>query len=307
MEQGTSYYLKFVQKYPDVKKLAAEKEDAVLKLWQGLGYYSRARNLHHAAKDIVKRFKGKFPSQYEDIRSLKGIGEYTAAAISSFAFNQKFAVVDGNVFRVLSRYLGIKTLVNSSKAKKEFYEAAMELMAENSPHDFNQAIMEFGALHCKPQNPKCENCPLNSSCFAYSNKKVSAFPVKEKKIKIRNRYFNYLIIERKNKIHLRRRTGNDIWKNMYDFPMIETSKRISTEKLFLHEDWKKYFSKDKIRILSESKMIKHQLSHQTIYAKFFKINTSTLPAIEGAKAISKNVIHKFAVPKLIENYLRGSD
>ncbi len=303
VDQGLDYYNRFILKYPGIKKLASADEDEVLKLWQGLGYYSRARNLHHTAKDIVKRFKGKFPSEHKDILSLKGVGDYTAAAIASFAFKKKYAVVDGNVFRVLGRYLGINTPINSTSAKKEFYDAAMELMANHSPHDFNQAIMEFGALQCRPANPSCRNCPLNGSCFAFSKNKVDLLPVKRKKIMVRDRYFNYLCIHQGGNIYLRKRTGNDIWKNLHDFPLIETGKRISTGKLLQMEEWKKHFSKNKFHLFSESKTIKHQLTHQTIHAKFLEISVSPAISIFGSKPVKKNDLHKFAVPRLIENYL----
>lgn len=307
VDQGMYYYEQFVLKYPKVKNLAAADEDDILKLWQGLGYYSRARNLHHAAKDVMSRFKGKFPVVYDDIRSLKGIGDYTASAIASFAYHQKYAVVDGNVFRVLSRYLGISTPVNSVAAKKEFNDAAFLLMGKHSPHDFNQAIMEFGALQCKPANPSCGSCPLNGSCFAFAKNKVGLLPVKGKKIVIRKRYFNYLCIHHGESIELRKRTGKDIWKNLHDFPMIETGKRISTEKLLQMEEWKKHFSKNKVQLFSESKTIKHQLTHQTIFAKFFGIRVSSALSFNGSKSVKKKNLNKFAVPRLIENYLNSAD
>jgi A/G-specific adenine glycosylase len=307
VDQGLGYYHKFVKQYPTVQKLSSAHEDDVLKLWQGLGYYSRARNLHHAAKDVVKRFNGKFPSTYNDILSLKGVGEYTAAAIASFSFNQKYAVVDGNVFRVLARYLGISIPVNSSSARKIFYDAAMELMTDMPPHDFNQAIMEFGALQCKSVSPDCSQCPLQNSCFAYSQKKVDALPVKEKKITVRKRYFNYLFIRKGNHIYMRKRTGKDIWKNMYDFPLIETSKKISREKIIQHTDWKKIFSGKKYSLSLTSDIIKHQLTHQTIFARFFVISTTADIKHEGIRRMNKVDIHKLAVPRLIENFLKSGD
>lgn len=307
VDQGMAYYKRFVAKYPKVKNLAAADEDDILKLWQGLGYYSRARNLHHAAKDVMSRFKGKFPVDYDDIRSLKGIGDYTASAIASFAYHEKYAVVDGNVFRVLSRYLGISTPVNSVSAKKEFTEAALLLMGNHSPHDFNQAIMEFGAMQCKPASPSCGSCPLNNSCFAFSKNKVGSLPVKGKKIVVRKRYFNYLCIHHGENIELRKRTEKDIWKNLYDFPMIETGKKISTEKLLQMEEWKKFFSKNKAHLFSESKTIKHQLTHQTIFAKFFGIRVSSALSLDGSKPVKKKNLNKFAVPKLIENYLNSDN
>ena len=306
VDQGLSYYHKFVKQYPTVQKLASAREHDVLKLWQGLGYYSRARNLHHAAKDIMSRFNGKFPSGYNDILSLKGVGEYTAAAISSFSFNQKYAVVDGNVFRVLARYLGISTPVNTSSARKNFYDAAMQLMGDLSPGDFNQAIMEFGALQCKPVSPDCNQCPLQNSCFAFSKNKVRLLPAKNKKVLIRKRYFNYLFIRKGRQVYMRRRTGNDIWKNMYDFPLIETTKNISPKKILQHEQWKKYFDGTKYNLSSTSSLIKHQLTHQTIFARFFVIDTGTEVRLAGIRRLNKTGIQKLAVPRLIENFLKSS-
>ncbi|CAN5605910.1 A/G-specific adenine glycosylase [soil metagenome] len=305
VDQGLDYYKRFISRYPTVKKLAAAHEDDVLKLWQGLGYYSRARNLHFASKDIVKRFKGKFPVEYEDILSLKGIGSYTAAAIASFAFKKKYAVVDGNVFRVLSRYLGIKTPVNSPSAKKEFYEASMQLMDDHASYDFNQAIMEFGALQCKPQNPLCASCPLAGPCYAFAKKNVHLLPVKGRKIKVRTRYFHYLYIHKGKNIYVRKRTGNDIWKNMYDFPLIETQKKITTDKLMQLAEWKNHFFKKNFLLLSESKTIKHQLTHQTIFARFFEIRTSSAIKTKGIQSIHHDNLSQLAIPRLIENYLKG--
>lgn len=303
VDQGLGYYKKFVKQYPTVKKLARANEHDILKLWQGLGYYSRARNLHHAAKEIVSRFNGKFPSTYEDILSLKGVGEYTAAAIASFSFNKKYAVVDGNVYRVIARYLGIPLAINAAASRKVFYEAAMQLMENLSPGDFNQAIMEFGALQCKPQNPDCLKCPLQNSCFAYSNKKTNLLPVKEKKNTVRNRFFNYLIIRNGRQVYMRRRTGNDIWKNMYDFPLIETNRKISHANLLQHDELKKYFGRTKYSFSSASPFMKHQLSHQTIFARFFVIDTAMEIKTTGIRRMNKISIKKIAVPRLIEKYL----
>ena len=307
VDQGLSYYQKFVKQYPTVHKLASAREHDVLKLWQGLGYYSRARNLHHAAKDVVNRFNGKFPSVYDDILSLKGVGEYTAAAIASFSFNQIYAVVDGNVFRVLSRYLGISEAVNGSSARRIFYDAAMQLMGNLPSHDFNQAIMEFGALQCKPLSPDCNQCPLQNSCFAFANNKVNMLPVKEKKAGVRSRYFNYLFIRKGGHVYMRRRTGNDIWKNMYDFPLIETTKKISPKKILQHEEWKKYFNGKTCHISSTSNIIKHQLTHQTIFARFFVIDTTMELKQAGIRRLNKKNIQRLAVPRLIENFLKSSE
>lgn len=306
VDQGLSYYLKFVKHYPTVKNLAQASEHEILKMWQGLGYYSRARNLHHAAKEIVSRFKGIFPTEYNDILSLKGVGTYTAAAIASFSYNKKYAVVDGNVYRVLSRFLGIELAVNAASSRKVFYEAAMQLMGDLPPAEFNQAMMEFGAIQCKPQSPDCSKCPLQNSCFAFSRGKVNSLPVKEKKLIVRKRYFNYLFIRNGNNIYMRKRTGNDIWKNMYDFPLIETPKRISEENLLQHGDLKKYLGKKKYSFSAASPIIKHQLTHQTIFARFFVIDTSTEIRMNDIQSLNRKAIQKLAVPRLIEKYLETS-
>lgn len=193
VEQGLSYYLKFIEKYPSIKDLANAPQDEVLKLWQGLGYYSRARNLHYTSKVITDKYKGEFPATYKEILDLKGIGEYTAAAISSFSFNLPYPVIDGNVYRVLSRVFDIDTPIDSTLGKKEFKELAYELINKNNPSEYNQAIMEFGALYCKPQSPDCENCIFTSTCLAFKTKKINELPVKSKKLKQKNRYFNYLV------------------------------------------------------------------------------------------------------------------
>jgi A/G-specific adenine glycosylase len=259
-----------------------------MRTWQGLGYYSRARNLHHTAKLISKEFKGKFPCEYEAIKELKGIGEYTAAAIASFAFNKPHAVVDGNVFRVLSRYLGIRTPIDSTEGKKVFTEKANLLLDKKDPGTFNQAIMEFGALQCVPQNPDCGKCPLKKSCKALAKDEVEMLPVKAQKTKVRTRYFNYFVIRKNGKTLIRKRTANDIWKDLYDFPMQETKRATgrSTEKSF-----------------------KHVLSHQIIHARFFELSSSRSllkkdVETEGGNFmyVSDNQLNKYAFPRLIQRY-----
>ena len=307
VEQGLAYYHRFLKKYPDIRKLASAKEDDVLKLWQGLGYYSRARNIHHTAKEVVKKYGGKFPEDYDAILSLKGIGEYTGAAILSFAFKKKFPVVDGNVFRLLSRYFGIETPIDTSSAKKEFYELAGQLMANHAPDVFNQAIMEFGARQCKPANPDCFSCPLQPTCFAFAKNKIKELPVKNQKSKVRNRYFNYLVIHQNGSLYLNKRAHNDIWKNLYDFPLIETSKKATERKLIASLEWKKLFGKSKITVTSVSPEHKHVLSHQIIYAKFYELKLpgkKKIPIKNNFLLVSKNSLEKYTVPKLIENYLK---
>jgi A/G-specific adenine glycosylase len=228
--QGLPYYLDFISTFPTVFDLAKAPEEKVLKHWQGLGYYSRARNLHYTAKYVANELKGEFPNNYKDLLKLKGIGEYTAAAIASFSHNEAVPVVDGNVFRVLSRYFDIETDISLATAKKEFSELALELMPKNDPATFNQAIMEFGALQCVPKSPDCKNCIFNSSCAALQKKKVQYLPVKLKKVKISYRFFNYIVFE-DDKLNtlIQKRDQKGIWQNLYEFPLIETETELNLD------------------------------------------------------------------------------
>jgi len=296
VHQGLSYYITFTKEFPTVFDLAKASESKVLKLWQGLGYYSRARNLHYSAKYIANELDGKFPSTYEEIKKLKGVGDYTASAISSICFDESQAVVDGNVYRVLSRYFGIKTPINSSAGIKEFKELAQTLIDPKQPGSYNQAIMDFGALHCKPQNPLCETCPLNDSCIALAKKTIKQLPVKEQKIKIRKRYFNYLVfISDDNKTMLSERKGKGIWQGLYEFPLIETEKGISKEELSLQIS-----EKENIVLFNENEVV-HKLSHQHLYTKFWIVKKDVL----HENQISWNSIKKYPVPILIANFLEN--
>lgn len=306
VDQGMSYYLKFAKEFPTVKHLAKAENEKVMKLWQGLGYYSRARNLHTTAKIITDEYKGKFPDQYDDILLLKGVGEYTAAAIASFAFDKPHAVVDGNVYRVLSRVFGIETPIDSSIGKKEFYSLANELMDKKNPATHNQAIMELGAIQCKPASPDCSICPLNTMCFAYSKKRISELPVKEKKTKVRNRYFNYIVLNHKTSTAINKRTEKDIWTNLYDFPLIETNEELNEETFLRSKEWKNFITTSKYTVKSVSASYKHILSHQKIYARFWEIDCKDSFEKLLSKTcitINKHDIHKYAVPRLIENYI----
>lgn len=220
-EQGLPYYLKFVERYPTVRHLAEASEDEVMKLWEGLGYYSRARNLHHTAKLIAKDLNGHFPDTYAGIRALKGVGDYTAAAIASFAFNLPHAVLDGNVFRVLARYFGIETPTGTTGGKKEFAALARELLDPGRPADFNQALMDFGATHCTPQQPKCPACPFHLHCAAFQQNKVAELPVRSKAPVKKDRYFVYLVVRHKGDTFVRKRNAKDIWRNLWEFPLLE--------------------------------------------------------------------------------------
>jgi A/G-specific adenine glycosylase len=305
VEQGTPYYKAFLKNYPTVTHLAKAPIDDVLKLWQGLGYYSRARNLHKAAQTIFSERAGKFPEVYEDIRSLKGVGEYTAAAIASFAYNKPYAVVDGNVFRVLSRVFGITTPIDSTTGKKEFRELAAALLDQQDPATYNQAIMEFGARYCKPNNPDCEGCIFTHSCIAREKKIVDKLPVKAKKLKVRNRYFQYLVIRYKNSTWLKKRTGKDIWEGLFDFPLIESEKSLTETELKKDPAWKKDIGKLEPRIKSASGEYKHLLSHQQIFATFWELTVGKKPEIQGWTEIEIGKIYTYAVPRLVDRFLES--
>jgi A/G-specific adenine glycosylase len=303
VNQGLDYYYRFIERFPEVQSLAAATEDEVLKYWQGLGYYSRARNLHKAAQQVVSRFGGKFPDQYADVLSLSGVGDYTAAAICSFAYNLPFAVVDGNVFRVLSRLFGIDTPIDSGQGKKDFKLLAEELLDKKHPGQNNQAIMEFGALQCTPVSPACESCPLSTHCIALASGNVSTLPVKTQKVKTRARYFNYLFIKHKNNTYLQKRTGNDVWKNLYEFPLIEADRLLEEYEIFQHS----YFTnitagintEISIRLLSAP--LKHVLTHQQIYAQCFivEINEES-KFLEQFEKTEIEHIGDYAVSRLME-------
>ena len=300
--QGLSYYLKFTEAFPTVFDLAKAEESTVLKMWQGLGYYSRARNLHFTAKYIANELNGEFPSSYKEIIKLKGIGDYTASAIASFAFNEPTAVVDGNVYRVLSRYYGIKTAINSFTGIKEFKNLAQTLIDKKQPADYNQAIMEFGAIHCKPKKPLCMSCPLSESCVGLQKSQIDVLPVKEKKIKVRNRYFNFLVIKTNDdKTILSERKGKGIWQGLYQFPLIESDKIISKDQLIESENFINLFPEETTISLYNEKEIVHKLSHQHLHTQFWIVETANL-----SKAKIKWVdIHKYPVPVLIAKFLEA--
>ena len=298
--QGLPYFLTFIKEFPTVLHLAQADEEQVLKLWQGLGYYSRARNMHKTAQIIAFELNGNFPNNYKDLLKLKGIGEYTAAAIASFAFNEVVPVVDGNVFRVLSRYLDIETDIASALAKKEFSALAKELMPENNPALFNQAIMEFGALQCVPKNPDCNNCIFNNSCAALQKKKVGELPVKLKKTKVTNRYFNYIVfLDNSNNTIINKRTEKGIWHNLYEFPVIEAEEELDFESISRAIS-EKYinFSIDSISVYNSEQII-HKLSHQKLHINFYRASVTD----EIRDGISLDVLKNFPFPVVIYNFI----
>lgn len=302
--QGTNYYLKFVEQYPEVSDLANAPEDEVMRLWQGLGYYSRARNLHTAAKEIVIKHKGKFPNKHNDIKSLKGIGDYTSAAIASFAFNLPYAVVDGNVYRVLSRLFNIHTPINSSTGKKEFQLLADELLNKTKSSLHNNAIMEFGALYCKPKNPNCSECLLKENCLSYTSKTTALLPVKSKTVKIRNRYFHYFILNHNNKVYINKRSQKDIWQNLYEFFLIETDKPTSEITMLKNKTLLKHTGSFKLNRVTALK--KHVLSHQHIYATFYELEIKSILKNPGLIRINRKDLQDFGFPQLINKYLENN-
>ena len=305
VNRGIDYYYNFIDTLPDIDSLASADIDSVLKVWQGLGYYSRARNMHYTANYIVKNLNGKFPEQFINLKKLKGVGDYTAAAIASFSFNEAVPVVDGNVYRILARLYNIEESTQTSKGKKIFFEKANDLIDKNNPSEFNQAIMEFGSLQCTPTNPDCEKCHLKEICIAYNNHIIDQLPVKKQKVKVRNRYFNYLHIIYKDHIFLEQRSQNDIWKLLYQLPLIETKSKISIEELLNHNSWKNIFGKLKLEINTHTIEMKHILSHQKIYAKFYKIKVDTLNNYIQNNYIQVpiNEIEEYSIPRLIDSYL----
>lgn len=298
--QGLPYFLAFTETLPSVFDLAKAEEEKVLKLWQGLGYYSRARNLHATAKYISEELNGNFPNNYKDLLKLKGIGEYTAAAIASFSFNECVPVVDGNVYRVLSRYFDIETDIASSGAKKEFAQLASELIDNKNPALFNQAIMEFGALQCVPKSPNCDLCPLNNSCLALAKNKVAQLPVKLKKQKITNRFFNYLLVlDNNNRAIINKRTQKGIWHNLYEFPLIETEEKEKEE--MIEQKIKSLFKNANSILLLESESVIHKLSHQHLHISFWKVNVKN--TLENSFDYETIKNHPF--PIVLHNFIEG--
>ena len=320
--QGMDYYLRFVSRFPDVFALAEAEEDEVMRLWQGLGYYSRARNLHAAAKSMAEA--GGFPSTYEGVLALKGVGEYTAAAICSFAYDMPRAVVDGNVYRVLSRWLGIDTPIDSTLGKKIFAQAADELLDKRRSSLYNQAIMDFGALQCTPASPDCLRCPLAESCAALQQGRVNELPVKAHKTKVTDRFFHYIYVRMGAYTFINKRTGNDIWKNLYQLPLIETEGECEDIGGLLQAHHpalfgKCLFTEDKVPLYDEESAslrdgkclfvklmktgVRHVLSHRVIHASLYEVEMpQDTPPPSGWMKVRLEDLHKFAVPNLVSQF-----
>ncbi|KAF2512592.1 A/G-specific adenine glycosylase [Flavobacterium foetidum] len=299
--QGMPYFFSFTEEFPTVKNLADASEEKILKLWQGLGYYSRARNLHKTAQFIANDLNGVFPDSYKELLKLKGVGEYTAAAIASFSYNEAVPVVDGNVFRVLSRYFDIETDIAMPTAKKEFTALAKELMPADNPAIFNQAIMEFGALQCVPKNPDCAICVFNESCAGLHKKKVSQLPVKSKKVKITNRYFNYLVLEDAlGNTFIQKRTSKGIWHNLYEFPLLETDSIVDFD--FVFQNSQLFFPDYTINSIEKySDAVAHKLSHQHLAIQFWKIKINNVLK----DGIDQEKLKTFPFPIVIYNFIEN--
>ena len=289
VDQGLDYYYKFIRNYPTIHELAAADEQAVLNDWQGLGYYSRARNLRSTARLIATELNGTFPQTYDELIKLKGIGPYSAAAISSFAFGEKRAVVDGNVFRVLSRYFEISEPIDTTQGKRIFTDLANELISAKQPGEHNQALMEIGALICTPKNPSCSKCPLMDTCLSHSKHTQLEFPVKSKKTKTRDRYFHYLVFREGEHIILQQRLAKDIWQNMFEFPLLETNSMELNPEIPLPE--------------FTTPIFKHVLSHQKIYARFHVYSQLPEKMNENWRKFEIADLSNLPLPRLIDKFL----
>ncbi len=300
--QGMAYYNRFIESLPTVKHLAKASEDDVLSLWKGLGYYARARNLHHAAKQVMDDFAGVFPRNYEDILSLKGIGPYTAAAIASFAYNLPYAVVDGNVYRVLSRYFGVETPIDSSQGKKLFAEVAQKNLDVSQPGSYNQAIMDFGALQCTPVSPSCHDCSLKDQCRAFKDQIVDLLPIKEKSIIVKDRYFAYLLCRDGDKVWMHKRTSQDIWKGLYELPLIEYDKPLS--KIRLKKAICERYGLIDIKMSSLKKVWEHKqrLTHRLIHGSFYEIDLKLNHKV--GRWVKPKERLELGVPKIIDSFFK---
>lgn len=301
--QGLDYFLRFVERFPDVDALAMADEDEVMKCWQGLGYYSRARNLHTAARQVVAM--GGFPADYQGVRSLKGVGDYTAAAICSIAYGLPYAVVDGNVYRVIARLLGVDTPIDSTQGRREFAALAEAMLDRSCPGEYNQAMMDFGALVCTPQHPACGTCPLAGRCVAKAEGRVGALPVKARKTKTANRYFNYIYVRAGAYTFINKRTADDIWRNLYELPLIETDGEVAEEEFCQLPQLRAMVAEGEqpvFRLLSRG--VKHVLSHRIVYANFYE---ALLPedcrSFASFQRIREEELGDFPVSRLVSLFL----
>ncbi len=300
VDQGEKYYHALLDKYPTVRHLAEADETELYKIWQGLGYYSRCKNMLYTAKEIVENHAGQFPDNYHEIIRLKGIGSYTAAAISSFAYNLPYAVVDGNVVRVLSRYFGITTDFYTTKGKKEYEALAQELLDKKESAAYNQAIMDLGASVCKPQNPLCDECPLYKKCVARIENRVSELPVKKNRVKVKDRYFHFMVFETKDAVFIQKRSGRDIWQNLYCFYPVETQN-------IKQADISHIIQQSILPQISDTHT--QLLTHQKIHGFFYRVPVSSDIQIKKLDLIKvkKTDLKNFAFPKMIISFLEKNN
>ncbi len=307
VEQGRAYYERFVACYPTVADLAAATEDEVLKLWQGLGYYSRARNLHAAARQVVEAFGGTFPDTFDALRTLRGVGDYTAAAIASIAFDRPTAVVDGNVYRLLARLFDLATPIDTGAGRKAFAELAQSLLDKRHAAAYNQAMMDFGAIQCTPQKPDCARCPLADRCLAHAAGTVAERPVKQGRTKLRDRYFHYLHLTDGRHTLLHRRREGDIWQGLYEFPLIECATPSSLTTVVADEPFRRLMGDRPYRVIRSTAMPRHQLSHQRIHATFHLIEVEQLPVGDELLTIDEAALGDYAISRLTDRYLQSID
>ena len=307
IDQGLPYYQKFIKAFPSVEDLASSEEQDVLKLWQGLGYYSRARNLLATAREIVSAYGGKFPQNHEQLKQLKGIGDYTAAAIASISFGLPYPVADGNVVRFFSRHFKIEGPAGSGRVMNRVRTIAGEMILKHDPGKFNQAIMEFGALFCRPVDPPCSQCIFRKSCRAKREGLVDLLPLKTTKVQKRTRYFHYLIIlpSDRDMTYLHKREGKDIWRNLFDFPLIETPSEVPPGELKKHPEWKQWFQGRRVNLLGISQPFTHHLTHQVVVARFIRVIVSPFPEL-SYKKIPVGDLESFPLPRLVEKFLLSS-
>lgn len=312
VEQGKPYYERFIQRYPTIAHLAKADEQEVFRLWQGLGYYNRCKNMLAAAHKIANEYQGKFPDTYEQILALPGVGEYTAAAIASFAFGLPYAVVDGNVLRVLARFFGIREAVNSSSAKKIFAALAQEVLEKKNPAIWNQAIMDFGATVCTPQRPGCSTCPLQKSCFAFQQNMVNLLPIKTIKAKVIKRYFTYIVLSWRRRVYIHKRSGQDIWQNLYEFPLFEENEFSAVSEFMQKKSVRSLLPEHSTKHVPPLRTYRQQLTHQTIYARFLPVKIKTGRSLpknipNDFSPVSTGELEGYAFPKIILEYMNETN
>jgi len=305
VNQGLGYYLRFIEAFPTVEQLAHAPLEKVLKVWQGLGYYTRARNIHKAAKIIVSDHGGILPNSYQGLIKLSGIGDYTAAAIAAFAFDEPVAAIDGNVYRIYARVFGIYAPIDKGEGKKMLRRIAAEELDASNPALFNQAIMDLGGQVCLPKNPLCRTCPVSAMCYAFNSDAVSSLPVKSTKTKVRDRFFYYILIRWGNYTYIRQRTGKDIWHSLFEFPMIEIGSLLAPEEVMLTGDWMDICGSGRVEVTYISEEQKHLLSHQHLFSRFFIVEVES-PSYLLQRDYTKipiNTVGELSTPRLIERFL----